>query len=218
MVRGAITRLVSAAGATAVAVALAAGAVPGVAHAAPKPAKPTAVQVTGKGIAEPIVVQQDTTPGLYALLVNEVNWLASAKPQTSAPKSAKLGEKYTITLLVKDAPHQVYDLYPLAAGGPRAYRPAKQPSGKKAAGWFYGRLSMSESLRMSGAPLKAKPDVVHGGIGGGIGEDLKPEVDPVESMNEVFTEVRRLFLLNGAILLVILTGLGGMAFLIRRRI
>ena len=241
MVRGSITRLVSAAGAVAVAVALTVGVAPGAAQAGPvvalaapavalaapvtreapkppKPAKPTAVQVTGKGIAEPIVIEQVEAPKLYALLLNEVSWLASATPQTSAPKSARLGAKYTVTVLVKNSASQVYDLYPLAAGGPRAYRPAKQPSGKKTAGWFYGRLTMSESLRLSGAPLEAKPDVVGGGIGGGIGEDLTAEVDPVESMNEVFTEVRRLFLLNGAVLLVIMVGLAGMAFLIRRRI
>ena len=37
-------------------------------------------------------------------------------------------------------------------------------------------------------------------------------------INEAFGEFRRLFLLNGAVLLVILTGLAGMAFLIRRRV
>ncbi|MEU4428558.1 hypothetical protein AB0F81_48740 [Actinoplanes sp. NPDC024001] len=219
MVRGTITRLVSVVGALAVAVMLAVGTAPA-AHAAPKAAvKPTGAQLTGTGIKSPIVVRQDAEPKLFQMLYNEVSWLATESPQTSAPKAAKLGPKFTVTLLVKDAPHQVYDLYPLAAGGPRAFRPAKQPSGKKAAGWFYGRLSMSESLRLGGAPLKAKPDVVNGGIGGGVGEDLNAaEYDPVESVNEAFTEFRRLFLLNGAVLLIILVGLAGMAFLIRRRI
>ncbi|MEU8241407.1 hypothetical protein AB0C07_24430 [Actinoplanes missouriensis] len=217
MVRGAITRLVSAAGAVVVAVALSAGVAPAAA-AAPKDTKPSAVEIKGKGITDPIVVRQADDPRMFELLLTEVDWLASARPQTSAPKNGKLGDKFTLTILVKDSPSLVYDLYPLAAGGPRAYRPAKQPSGKKSAGWFYGRLSMSETLRVSGAPLEAKPDVVHGGIGGGVGEKLKPEVNPVESATEVFTEVRRLFLLNGAVLLVILVGLAGMAFLIRRRI
>ncbi|WP_328466673.1 hypothetical protein OHA21_46905 [Actinoplanes sp. NBC_00393] len=204
--------------AIAVAVVLAFGVMPA-AHAAPKPAVPTAAELTGKGISKAIVIRQDDNPGLFQMLYDEVSWLPSEQPQTSAPNAAKLGPKYTVRLLVKDAPHQVYDLYPLAAGGPRAYRPAKQPSGKKTAGWFFGRLSMSESLRLSGAPLKAKPDVVHGGIGGGIGEDVAgKEYDPVQSMSDVFTEVRRLFLLNGAILVIILSGLAGMAFLIRRRI
>ncbi|WP_229072290.1 hypothetical protein [Actinoplanes sp. DH11] len=213
-----LTRLVSAVVAMAVAGALTFAVTPA-AHAAPKDNKPSALEIKGKGIEKPIVVRQTDEPRLFEKLFIEVDWLASARPQTSAPKSGKLGDKYTVTVLVKDAPSLVYDLYPLAAGGPRAYRPAKQPSGKKTAGWFYGRLSMSESLRLSGAPLEAKPDVVHGGIGGGIGEDLgASEVNPVESMSEVFGEVRRLFLLNGAVLLVILVGLAGMAFLIRRRI
>ena len=221
MVRGAIERWVSACAALAVAVLLGAVVMPSAAHAegAPKAAKPTAVEISGKGLSSAIVVRQEHEPKLFTMLLLEVSWLASEKPQTSAPDADKLGPKYTVKLLVKDTANQVYDLYPLAAGGPRAYRPSKQPTGKKAAGWFYGRLSMSESLRLSGAPLKAKPDVVNGGIGGGIGEDLDAaEYNPVESMAEVFTEVRRLFLLNGAVLLVILFGLAGMAFLIRRRV
>ena len=78
---------------------------------------------------------------------------------------------------------------------------------------------MSESLRLGGVPLKEKPDVVSGGIGGGIGEDVAAkEIDPVENVNSVLAEMRRLFLLNGAVLLVIMLGLGGIAFLIRRRV
>ncbi|MBB4749245.1 hypothetical protein [Actinoplanes lobatus] len=220
MVRGTtIRRLASAATAIAVALALAVGAAPGAVRAAPKaPPKPTALQLTGTDIPEPILVREDERPKLFEMLVSEVGWLATATASTSAPKAAKLGPKYTVTLLVKDAPNQIYHLYPLAAGGPRAHRPAKQPSGKKAEGWFYGRMSMPEALRLGGAPLETKPDVVHGGIGGGVGEDLRAEVNPVEEMSEMFTEMRRLFLLNGAVLLVILTGLAGMAFLIRRRV
>ncbi|MFC7534975.1 hypothetical protein [Actinoplanes sp. GCM10030250] len=221
MVRRTIKRLLTATGAVAVAAALAVGVMPSAAQAegAPKAAKPTAVEVAGKGISSPIVIRQENEPKLFQMVLNEVSWLAAESPQTSAPKADKLGPKYTVRLLVKDAPHQIYDLYPQAAGGPRAYRPSKQPTGKKAAGWFYGRLSMSESLRLSGAPLKAKPDVVNGGIGGGVGEDLSAgEVNAMESMTEAFTEMRRLFLLNGAVLLIILVGLAGMAFLIRRRV
>ncbi|GLY01665.1 MULTISPECIES: hypothetical protein [Actinoplanes] len=197
--------------------ALLLGVVPGAAHAAPKTTKPTAIKIDGKEIAEEIMVQEEAQPRLFQMLFSEVGWLSAAKPQTTAPKSSELGPKYTVTLLVKESPSQVYDLYPLATGGPRAYRPAKQPSGKKTAGWFYGRLSMSEALRLGGAPLEAKPDVVNGGIGGGFGEDIKA-VDPMDTVNDAFTEFRQLFLLNGAVLLAIMVGLAGMAFLIRRRI
>ena len=145
--------------------------------------------------------------------------MANAKPQTTAPKSDKLGPKYTLTVLTRTTPMQVYDLYPLASGGPRAHRPAKQFSANKTDGWFYGRLTMSETLRVSGVPLKPKPDVVNGGIGGGIGRDLSvEELDPVAGMNEFVVQMRRLLLLNGAVLVVILFGLASIAFLIRRRV
>ena len=220
MVRGAITRFVSMAGAIAVTAALAIGAMPTAAGAAPKPAppKPTGVQITGKDVAGKILVRADQ-PKLFTTLLDEVTWLSTARPQTAAPKADKLGPRYTVTVLVNNKANQTYDLYPAAAGGPRAHRPAKQPSGKKADGWFYGRLTMSETLRVAGVPLKAKPDVVTGGIGGGIGQDISvDDADPVAEVNEFFGQVRQLFLLNGAVLMVIMVGLAGIAFLIRRRV
>ena len=221
MVRGAITRFVSIAGAMVATAALAIGALPSAASAAPKPKpapKPSAVQIVGKDVPGKIVVQADQ-PKLFSTLLDEVTWLATATPQTATPQASKLGPKYTVTVLVNNKPSQIYDLYPAAAGGPRAHRAANQPTGKKADGWFYGRLTMSETLRVAGVPLKAKPDVVTGGIGGGIGQDINVgDVDPVASVNEFFGQVRQLFLLNGAVLVIIFVGLAGIAFLIRRRV
>src|SRR3712207_4168166 len=133
MVRGVMTRFVSAAGALVAAVVVTVGFTPVAAHAAPKP---DAVTITGKGIDDIKVAAADR-PEVFQLLLSEVSWLANATPQTAAPKSSKLGPRYTLTILVKNKPHQVYEMYPLASGGPRAHRPAKQPSGKKADGWFY---------------------------------------------------------------------------------
>ncbi|MFI7546477.1 hypothetical protein [Actinoplanes sp. NPDC049599] len=188
--------------------------------AAPKPApKPTAVQIAGKFPGETLTVQAAERPDLFKRLLSEVSWLATTAPTTSKPKADKLGPKFTVIVLVKDKASQTYELYPNAAGGPRAFRPAKQPAGKKTPGWFYGRLTMSESLRLSGVPLKEKPDVVSGGIGGGVGEEVPDdELDPLAVGTDVLADVRRLFLLNGAVLLVILLGLGGIAYLIRRRV
>lgn len=217
MVRGAMTRLVSAAGAIAVAAVLVIGLTPGAAQAAP--AKPNIIQIEGKDVPGTIVVAQKEQGRLFGSLLSEVNWMATAKGQTGVPKAGKLGPKYTLTVLNKTQPMQVYELYPLAAGGPRAHRPADQPSGKKTEGWFYGRLTMSETLRVSGVPLKAKPDVVAGGIGGGIGEDIEAEkLDAAAEVNVFLGEMRRLLLLNGAVLMVILVGLAGIAFLIRRKV
>lgn len=220
MVRGVITRFASAAGALATAVVVAVGVLPAAAaHAAP--AKPTALTITGEGVTGKLTIQQQQRPDVFNLLLNEVNWLASAAPQTSAPKADKRGPKFVLTLLVKNAPHQVYELYPLAAGGPRAHRPGKQPGGgKKADGWFYGRLTMPESLRVSGVPLEPRTHVVSGGIGGGIAEENVEvqEIDAAAGMRDFVDQMRRLVLLNGAVLVIILFGLAGISYLIRRRV
>jgi hypothetical protein len=216
-----MTRLISGAGALAVAALCTIGVAPA-AHAAPKPPpKPTSVQIVGKDIDGTLIVEPSDGTRLFDAVLGEVSWMATATPLAAAPKADKLGPKYTLTVMLKTAPQAVYELYPLAAGGPRAHRPAKQPViGKTTTdGWFYGRLTMSETLRASGVPLEAKPDVVPGGIGGGIGQDISSdELDPVAGVNNFLTEVRRLFLLNGAVLVVIVFGLAGIAFLIRRKV
>ena len=185
-----------------------------------KPATPNALQIAGADMpGGKVVIQAKTKPQTFAMVLSEVSWLASATPQTSAPSSKSLGPKYTVTVFVKGTATQVYDLYPLAVGGPRAHRPAKQPSGKKTDGWFYGRLTMSESLRISGAPLKPKTDVVTGGVGGGEPTDgVAGDGSATPSMDEMLGQLRQLVLLNGAVLIVIVAGLGGIAYLIRRRV
>ncbi|WIM97925.1 hypothetical protein ACTOB_001488 [Actinoplanes oblitus] len=247
VVRRAMKRVATAAGAVTIAAALALGTTPAAAQATsagqitgvlpaakpttrppakppakPKP-QPNGIHITGQGVPdEGIKVLQAEDPKLFRMLFTEVGWLAAAQPQASPPgKSAKLGPRYVVHVLTGDKATQEFELYPLAAGGPRAHRPAQQPAGTKRQqdGWFYGRQSMSESLRLSGVPLKAKPDVVNGGIGGGVGESLdQSEVDPVAGAGHLFGQMRQLLLLNGAVLLVILTGLAGMAFMIRRRV
>jgi hypothetical protein len=215
-----VTRFLGMAGMLLAGLLLSIGIAPVAASAAPKaPPKPTAVQIAGKDIKNPIVITAADQGPLFQTLLSEVGWLATATPQTTAPQVKKLGPKYTLTVLVKNSPQQVYDLYPLAVGGPRAHRSARQPTGKKADGWFYGRLTMSESLRISGVPLKEKPDSISGGIGGGIGAGVvTDELDPVAGVNDFLTEMRRLVLLNGAVLIVIMFGLAGIAFLVRRRV
>lgn len=215
MVRGVMTRWVAAAGALVAAVVMTVGPAPVAAQAGPKA---TAITISGRGMSDIKVLAADR-PEIFELLLSEVSWLATATPQTAAPSSGKLGTRYTLTILVGDKPHHVYEMYPTAAGGPRAHRPAKQPSGKKADGWFYGRFTMSESLRVSGVPLEPRVDVVNGGIGGGIGENVAAEeIDPVAQVNSFVDQMQRLFLLNGAVLVIILFGLAGIAFLIRRRV
>ena len=238
MVRKVVQRGLSVTGAIAAAIALAAGASPSFAVAAPpaqiaavapvaaaaptaapaKRPKPTAVKITGKGLKQPLLVTSADRPELFRSVLLQVSWLANSTPQPTAPKADKVGPKYTVVVLVKDAAYQTYDLYPLAAGGPRAFRPAKQPSGKTAAGWFYGRLTMSETLRLSGVPLPEKPDVVSGGIGGGELVDAAEEAKTGPGLDQFLGELRQLVLLNGAVVLLIALGLAGISYLVRRRV
>ncbi len=223
MVRGAITRLVSTAGVLAVTAAMAIGLAPAAAQAeeaAPKPpAKPNIIHIAGKNIDNKLVIAQADNSRLFASLLSEVSWMAGARSQTVPLTAAKLGPKYIVVVLANKSTLQTYELFPMAAGGPRAHRPAKSLGNKKVTdGWFYGRLSMPEALRVSGVPLETKPDVVAGGIGGGVGQDIDVNAKPAAGVDQVLGEMRHLFLLNGAVLVTILLGLAGIAFLIRRRV
>ncbi|MBM0232711.1 hypothetical protein JNW91_13085 [Micromonospora sp. STR1_7] len=188
----------------------------GPAAAAPTPA-PAGVDITGGDLTEPLRLRADTQPDLVVAVIDQVNFLGRTGAPTG-PKAANLGPKYTVVVLVGDTPKQTYDLYPGAVGGPRIYRPAKQPDGHKtSAGWFLGRLSMSETLRTAGAPLERQFDTVSGGAGGG--ERVLPEdtLDPAKDLDEALGELQHLLLLNVAVMLTITVGLAGIALLIRRR-
>ncbi|WP_433529351.1 hypothetical protein ACQPYA_24040 [Micromonospora sp. CA-263727] len=186
------------------------------AKAAPK-APPAGVDITGHGLAEPLKLRADSHPAHVVAVIEQVNFRGLVR-QSTKPKTADLGPKYTVVVLAGDVPKQTYDLYPKAVGGPRVFRPAKQPDARKTtAAWFLGRVSMSETLRTAGVPLERTHETVSGGVGGG--ERIIPEdsLNPAQDINEAFVELRRLLLLNVAVVLVITIGLAGIALLIRRR-
>lgn len=190
---------------------------PGAIQAAP--ASPTAVTISGDELTEPLTIEAESDPELFTALLEQVNWLRGSAGQTGPPKASDLGPKYTVVVLVEAAATQTYDLYPLASGGPRAFRPAKQPDKRKtSAAWFFGRLNMSETLRAAGVPLPDQPDAVSGGIGGGDARLLDDDdLDPAERVDRLVDDMRRLVLLNGAVVLAIAVGLAGISLLIRRR-
>ncbi|MCW3841524.1 hypothetical protein ONA70_15590 [Micromonospora yasonensis] len=218
MVRKVRRLLVAVAGAviaTACAFALAG---PAAAQAAPKPKlAPAGVDITGDKLDEPLQLRADKHPAEVNAVVDQVKWLG-ATGQQRGPKAEDLGPKYTVVLIYAGTPTKTYDLYPLAKGGPRVYRPAKQPDlSKTRAGWFYGRLTMSEALRAAGVPLERQYDTLSGGIGGG--ERVIPEesLDPVQDIDAAMGELQRLLLLNVGVMVVITGGLAGIALLVRRR-
>jgi hypothetical protein len=191
---------------------------PTAAQAAPKPKlPPPGVDISGDRLEQPLRLRAESRPAEVNAVVDQVKWLGETGQQRG-PKATDLGPKYTVVVLAADIPMKTYDLYPLAKGGPRVYRPAKQPDlSKTRAGWFYGRLTMSEVLRSVGVPLAPQYDSISGGIGGG--ERVIPEepVDPVQDLGAALSELQRLLLLNVGVMVVITGGLAGIALLIRRR-
>lgn len=186
------------------------------ASAAPAP-KPTIITITGKGIAEQISVKAADAPDLFAAVHSEVTFL-SGGGQITAPKKDRLGPKYTVVLHYDGKPRYGYDLYPLATGGAKAFRPALQPDKRKTtAAWFLGRLGMSETLRAAGVPLPERPDVMSGGIGGGERAIPDDTLDAGRDLDLLLADLREVLLLNAAVVVTITAGLAGIALLIRRR-
>lgn len=128
---------------------------------------PTAVAVHGPGLAEGLIVRVTERPDRFEALLSEVDWLATRPGNAPNPDPASLGPKYQLVVLIDEVPDQTYDIYPLARGGPRVFRPAEQPKRTVAAAWFYGRVSMPDTLRDAGVPLAAPTSDPSGGEGGG---------------------------------------------------
>ena len=175
------------------------------------------MDISGGRLDKPLRLRADTRPAEVIAVIDQVDWLGKTGLQRG-PAADSLGPKYTVVVLIGDVPMQTYDLYPLAKGGPRVYRPAKQPDlSKVKAGWFFGRLNMSETLRSVGVPLARQFDTVSGGVGGG--ERVIPEdsLNPAQDIDEAIGELQRLLLLNVGVMVVITFGLAGIALLIRHR-
>ncbi|WP_320066800.1 hypothetical protein [Micromonospora sp. RTGN7] len=188
-------------------------------RAAPKLA-PAGVDISGDQLTEPLRLRAATHPAEVGAVIDQVNWLSGVGASAGPAKNA-LGPKYTVVVLSGDVATQTYDLYPLAKGGPRVYRPAKQPDASRRvkAGWFLGRLNMPETLRTAGVPLEQQVDTVGGGGGVGGGERVASDeaLKPGGNIDEALGELQRLLLLNVGVMLVITLGLAGIALLIRRR-
>jgi hypothetical protein len=189
------------------------------AQAAPKPTpKPTpmSITITGEDFGEPLVVRSEVDGPLFAAVLDQVSWLRG-DGQGKAPDAAALGRRYTLVVHVGDAARQTFDLYPLAEGGPRAYRPSEQPGQSTTAAWFYGRLNMSETLRAAGVPLPEQDDTVSGGIGGGERVNPVRDLGAAQGIDEILRELRRALLFNAGVVLTITAGLAGIALLVRHR-
>lgn len=196
-------------------------AAPAVAAPSPSPAapppNPIGVTITGPGLAEPLAVTAEKDPDGFDAVYGEVNWLAGASGVTASPKPEQLGPKYTVVISVNGVAKQQYDLYPMAVGGSRAYRPAAQPDKRKtSATWIYAHLTMASALREAGVPLGDSPGGIQpGGVGGGVVSTTK---EAAPGIDEIVGEWRQVVALNGALVILIAAGLFGIAYLIRRKV
>jgi hypothetical protein len=192
-----------------------AGAAP--AQAAPAPATPTVITVAGPKLPSPLTVRAGQQPELFAAVLSQVSWMRAAVAQSTGPAANRLGPKYTVTVLAGISPTQLYELYPLAAGGPRAYRPGQPDRRATTTGWLYARLSLPESLRAAGVPLAEAAVSPNGGVGGGSSTDVVRASEPPDKVHRLLTDFHLLVLINGGVVLTIALGVAGIARLARRR-
>jgi hypothetical protein len=147
-----------------VTIAAAALAVLGLASPARAADAPTALTIEGPGLSAPISVHGTEQSDLFDRLEHQVSWMATRAGDQMNPDPAGLGARYQLTVLAGSHPLQRYDMYPQASGGPKAHRPADQPSGHTSEAWFYVSLSVPELMHAAGVPL-SDPSATDGADG-----------------------------------------------------
>jgi hypothetical protein len=179
----------------------------------PSPQPIKAVEIVGDTLANPIVLFSDKHPQRHTAVRAEVEWLAGKGTPAPAP-SGDTGPKFSLTLFTAGVPTDRYDLYPLAPGGPRVFRPADQPGDRKVAeAWFYGRLSMPSSLLAAGVPLAGVvPDPVIGGQAGGL------DASPPPDLRGMLGQWSRFMGLNIAAIIILAAGVFAIAYVIRKKV
>jgi hypothetical protein len=173
------------------------------------------ITISGESLAAPVVLRSDQHPRQFAAMAGEVDWLAAGTSPLKAPAADKLGPKFTVVSAVNGVDKQTYDLYPLAVGGPRVFRPAAQPDRRKVtSAWFLGRFSMDVTLRAAGVGLGTAASTEGGGVGGGLAESATGEPD----IRAMVGDWQRFVGLNGAVVMVIALGVFAIAYAFRRTI
>lgn len=216
IVRGTIVKVV--AGLFAAALLLLGAPAFGAPTPSPKPSpSPTVrtITISSEMLSAPIVLRSDQHQRQFTAMAGEVDWLAGGPSPLKAPAADKLGPKFVVVSAVNGVDKQTFDLYPLAAGGPRVFRPAAQPDKRKVtAAWFLGRFSMDASLRGAGVLLGTTAPVEGGGVGGGLVESATAEPD----IRAMVGDWQRFVGLNGAVVVVIALGVFAIAYAFRRTI
>jgi hypothetical protein len=190
-----------------------------VASAAPPPAWANdADQITlyGDEFDQPLVFRASDSPRLVAALHSEVSWLSGRAATASEPDEGTLGPRYVLDVHTDGEARQRYELFPLAEGGPRVFRPREQPGERTTSpAWFFGRLSMPDTLYAAGIEGPGAQPRVPGGGGGG-----EPAPDPGRpgASGGMLDTWREGIQLTAVVVLLITAGLAAVALLIRRKV
>jgi hypothetical protein len=182
------------------------------AHAADAP---TTISIEGTGVHGTLAVHQTSQTDLFNRLLHQVSWMATRAGDPMKPDQAKLGPKYTLTVSAGSKLLQRYEMYPQAAGGPKAFRPADQPQGRVVEGWYYVSLSVPELLHAAGVPLVDADSTDDSGalvyrdpagyVPGGVNSDNQPLVSLTDMMH---AQARTLALWAGTALVVLVVVVG----------
>ncbi|GIH08134.1 hypothetical protein Rhe02_62010 [Rhizocola hellebori] len=180
----------------------------------PSPAPPVkTIQITGTSLANPITVSSQRDPARQDALRSELTLFATQAGTAATLPPEKLGPKFTVVLSTDGKATEQYDLYPLATGGPRAYRPAEQPDKRQVGeAWFYGRISMPGALQAVGVPLQGLPADLGGGGGGAAPPTDAPDI------GRMLGDWRNFMGLNIAVIIVVAAGVFALAYVLRRQV
>lgn len=175
---------------------------------------PDQLVLSGEALPEPLVVRFADAPRLAGAIHQEVNWLRGRSTSAQLEEDA-LGPAYVLDIHVDGEARHRFFLYPLSEGGPRIYRPADQPGDRTVReAWYYGRLSMPDTLAAVGADIAgAQPRVPSAGGGGGTAD---PSV--FGSDRGLIETMREGLQLTALIAVCIAAGLAAIALLIRRKV
>ncbi|QSB13319.1 hypothetical protein JQS43_17020 [Natronosporangium hydrolyticum] len=167
--------------------------------------------VSGDNLANPLTVTADDHPDHYATLRREVIWLFNREGDGSEPDPDELGPQYALQLFIAGEEQHRFELYPLAGGGPRVFRPADQPGDSDLdEAWFLARLSLPETLTELGIPLTDAP--TNGGVAGEEPVATEEATGPLGFLDEW----REGMLLTMALAVAVLAGLASVSLLLRR--
>jgi hypothetical protein len=180
---------------------------------------PDSLTIVGPGISLPISITANAQRDLFSSVLRQVSWMSRREGDFAKSDPKTLGPAYTVTVCINGMAAQVYDVYPEAAGGPRAHRPEAQPKGQVADAWFYATVTLPSVLRSAGVPLAAP--VTSGPAGAMAYEDpYQPAAVsmPVSaSLNRELGQIRLALAITAAAAAVVLLMLFGAARASRRR-